>query len=157
MRESLEHKESQGKRQIELIVFMSSSSSDSNIEEEAQMCLPPMPLGEILRRIDTLRQPRRAGVTNLIREVGHGDFWTPTRRVQIVRMLGRKDAHGVFQTEIDLVLGVSKSLVTRIKKQLEERQDETRWRPGRANQLTVVFRSWKTSTRPKRGPGALSR
>ena len=157
MRESLEHKESQGKRQIELIVFMSSSSSDSTIEEGAQMCLPPMPLGEILRRIDTIQRPRRARVTNLIREVGHGDFWTQTRCVQISRMLGRKDAHGVFQTEIDLVLGVSKSLVTRIKKQLEERQDETRWRPGRANQLTVVFRSWKTSTRPKRGPGALSR
>ena len=137
---------------------MSSSESESStIEEGPQTSLPPMPLREILGRIDTLQHPRRAGVTNLIREVGHGDFWTPTRRVEIVQMLGRKDAHGVFQTEIALVLGVSRSLVTRIKKQLEERQDETRWRPGRANQLTVVFRSWKTSTRPKRGPGALSR
>ena len=116
-----------------------------------------MSLREVLDRIDTLQHPRRVGVTNLVREVGHGDFWTQTRCVQISRMLDRKDAHEVFQTDIARVLGVSKGLVTRIKQQLEKRPDETRWRPGRPSQLGVVFPSWKTSSRPKRGPSALSR
>ena len=136
---------------------MSSSSDSSTVEEGAQRSLPPMPLGEILRRIDTLQQPRRVGVTNLVRGVGHGDFWTRPRFVQISRMLAEKDTHGVMQTEIATVLGVSTSLVTRIKQQRENGQDETPRRPGRPSQLTDVFLSWKTSSRPKRGRSALSR
>ena len=113
-----------------------------------------MSLGEILGMIDTLQQPRRVGVTNLVREVGHGDFWTQTRCVQISRMLARRDAHGVTQAEIAVVLGVSKSLVTRIKQQLADGQDETPRRPGRPSQLTDVFplleNFIKAETRAKR-------
>ena len=123
---------------------MSSSSDSSTVEEGAQRSLPPMPLGEILRRIDTLQHPRRVGMTNLVREVGHGDFWTRPRFVPFSRMLASKDSHGVRQTEISMVLGVSKSLVTRIKQQDENGQDETPQRPGRLSQLTVVFISRKT-------------
>ena len=98
-------------------VFMSSSSSESaTIEEGPQTSLHPMPLGEILRRIETLQQSRRARVTNLVREVGHKDFWTQTRGVQISRMLLRNEAHGVMQKEIAILLGVSKSLVSRVKR-----------------------------------------
>ena len=119
---------------------MSEFSSDtSTLEEGAQTSLSPMPLGEIMERIDTLQQPRREGVTNLIREVGHGDFWTKTRGVQISRMLSRNEAYGVMQTEIATVLGVSKSLITRKKRQLEKNPDETSLSPGKPSQLSVVF------------------
>ena len=90
-------------------------------------------------RIDALQQSRREGVTNLIREVGHGDFWTKTRGVQISRMLSRNEAYGVMQTEIATVLGVSKSLITRKKRQLEKNPDETSLSPGKPSQLSVVF------------------
>ena len=52
-------------------------------------------------------------MANLIREVGHGEFWTTTRDDRIARMLSRNKAHGVRQTDIATVLGVSDSLVTR--------------------------------------------
>ena len=117
----------------------SSSSDSSTIEEGAQTSLPPMPLGEILRRIDTLQHQRRVGVTNLIREVGHGDFWTQTRHVQISMMLDVNELHGVTQTEIANVLGVSKSLVSRIKRRKRANLDVTGLNPGKPNELTVVF------------------
>ena len=99
-----------------------------------------MPLGEILRRIDTLQQSRRAGVTNLVDEVGQDeDFWTKTRGVQISRMLLRNEAHGVMQKEIAIVLGVSKGLVTRKKRKLQKDGLETSQSPGKPSQLSVVF------------------
>ena len=79
-----------------------------------------MPLGEILDRIDTLERQRRGHVTNLIREVGHEDFWTKTRRDQISMMLDVNEIHGVTQTEIANVLGVSNALVTRVKRRKEK-------------------------------------
>ena len=84
-------------------------------------------MGEILRRIDTLRPQRVEGTNNLVREVGHGDFWTGPRSLQILRMLGRMKAHGVLQTDIARVLDVSDAHVTHIKRQFEERPVETRW------------------------------
>ena len=130
-----------------MIVFpmSSSTSSDSStIEEGAQNALPPMPLGEILRRIDTLQHQRRVGVTNLIREVGHGDFWTQTRRVQISMMLDVNELHWVTQTEIAKTLDVSKSLVSRVKRRKEANLEVTGLNPGKPSQLTVVFISRKT-------------
>ena len=119
---------------------MSSSSSDSaTIEEGAQTSLPPMPLGEILDRMDTLERQRRGRVTNLIREVGHGDFWTQTRCDQISRMLDVNEVHGVTQMEIAKVLGVSKSLVSRVKRRKEANLDVTGLSPGKPSELTVVF------------------
>ena len=98
-----------------------------------------MPLGEILRRIDTIQQSRRAGVTNLVDEVGQDeDFWTKTRGVQISRMLLRNEAHGVMQKEIAIVLGVSKGLVTRKKRKLQKDGLETSQSPGKPSRLSVV-------------------
>ena len=101
-----------------------SSSSDSTTVDEVETSLPPMPLAEMMRRLPTIRPQRRDGMANLIREVGHGEFWTTTRDDQIARMLSRNKAHGVRQTDIATVLGVSDSLVTRIKQRQEERQGE---------------------------------
>ena len=84
-----------------------------------------MPLGEIIRRTATLEEPRKERMTNLVREVGHGNFWTRPRLVQIAPMVAEKDVHGVLQTDIARVLGVSDSLVTRVKHQQEEHPDET--------------------------------
>ena len=120
------------------------------------MCLPAMPLAEIVRRTATLPQRRKERMANLINDVGHGDFWTQPRGVQLTRMLARKDAHQVFQTDIAKVLAVSDSLVTQRKHQQEERPGETPRRPGRRSELSDVFPSWKTSSLPKDGQGALS-
>ena len=108
-----------------------SSSSDSATVDEVETSLPPMPLAEMMRRLPTIRPQRRDGMANLIREVGHGEFWTTTRDDQIARMLSRNKAHGVRQTDIATVLGVSDSLVTRIKQRQEERPGEAPRRPGR--------------------------
>ena len=58
------------------------------------MGLPAMPLAEIMRRTATLKEQRKERMANLIREVGHGDFWTGLRSLQILRMLGRMKAQG---------------------------------------------------------------
>ena len=118
---------------------MSSSPDSSTVEEGAQTSLPPMPLGEILDMIDTIERQRRGRVTNLIREVGHGDFWTQTRCDQISRMLDVNEVHGVTQMEIAKVLGVSKSLVSRVKRRKEANIDVTGLSPGKPSELTVVF------------------
>ena len=99
---------------------MSDSFETATIEEGAQICLPAMPLAEIVRRTATLPQRRKERMANLINDVGHGDFWTQPRGVQLTRMLARKDAHQVFQTDIAKVLAVSDSLVTQKKRQQED-------------------------------------
>ena len=78
-------------------------------------------------------------MTNLLREVGHGDFWTSPRTVQAKRMLKWKDAHRVPQTDIAKVLELTDGRVTQLKHQLEEDPDETPRRPGRPSELSDVF------------------
>ena len=75
----------------------------------------------------------------MINDVGHGDFWTQPRGVQLIRMLARKDVHRVFQTDIAIVLGVSNSLVTKKKQQQEDNPGEAPRRPGRRSELSDVF------------------
>ena len=133
-----------------------SSSSDSTTVDEVETSLPPMPLAEMMRRLPTIRPQRRDGMANLIREVGHGEFWTTTRDDQIARMLSRNKAHGVRQTDIATVLGVSDSLVTRIKQRQEERPGEAPRRPGRPSESSDVFPEWKTSSMAKGTLAALS-
>ena len=128
------------KEKQELIdFFMSDSSETATIEEGAQMCLPAMPLGEMVRRTATLQRQRKERMANLINDVGHGDFWTQPRGVQLIRMLARKDVHRVFQTDIAMVLGVSNSLVTKKKQQQEDSPGEAPRRPGRRSELSDVF------------------
>ena len=111
-------------REESIDCFFMSSSSDSTTVDEVETSLPPMPLAEMMRRLPTIRPQRRDGMANLIREVGHGEFWTTKRDDQIARMLSRNKAHGVRQTDIATVLGVSDSLVTRIKQRQEARPGE---------------------------------
>ena len=103
------------------------------------MCLPAMPLGEMVRRTATLQRQRKERMANLINDVGHGDFWTRQRGVQPIRMLTMKDFHRVFQTDIAMVLGVSNSLVTKKKQQQEDSPGEAPRRPGRRSELSDVF------------------
>ena len=77
---------------------------------------------------------KRERVTNLLRDVGEGDFWTKTRYVQVIRMLSMKDVHNVKQTDIAATLGVSNGLVTRYKQYYEEHPDEEA-RPPQADQV----------------------
>ena len=98
------------------------------------MPLPPMPLAEMVRRINTLRVQRREKTTNLLREVGRGSFWTVPRYVQVMRMVARNEAHGVFQTDIATILGVSDGLVSRLKqRQLRDPDETPRSQDGQAN------------------------
>ena len=54
-------------------------------------------------------------MTSAINQVGHDDFWEKPRYVQVLRLLGVKDAHHIKQKEIAFVLAVSNALVTRLK------------------------------------------
>ena len=58
-------------------------------------------------------------MTNAINQVGHDDFWEKPRYVQVLRLLGVKDAHHIKQKEIAFVLAVSNAFVTRLKQYFE--------------------------------------
>ena len=86
--------------------------------------LPPMPDGEVQRRVDTLEEHRQQRMTDLLEEVGQGDFWTVQRTVQAKRLLARKDAYRVPQTDIATVMGLTDARVMQLKQQFEENPDE---------------------------------
>ena len=118
---------------------MTSFSPSPPPEEPPSIYLPPLSYEEVLLNLDSLEGERLERVTNLLVEVGRGDFWTSHRCVQVLRMLSRKDAFKVKQVDIAKTLGVSKSLVTRLKQDFEDIPDETRPRPGRPSELSDVF------------------
>ena len=98
-----------------------------------------MPRHEVKRRIATVEEERRDSVKDLFEEVDDDDFWTSPRIVQVQRMLARKDAYQVLQTDIATILGIDDARVTHLKQQLQENPDGTRRRPGRPSQLSDVF------------------
>ena len=98
-----------------------------------------MPDGEVQRRVDTLEEHRQQRMTDLLEEVGQGDFWTVQRTVQAKRLLGRKDAYRVPQTDIATVLGLTNARVTQLNRQLDDNPDEAPRRPGRPSELSDVF------------------
>ena len=118
---------------------MSSFSPSPPPEEKPPIYHPRLSYEEVLLNINSLEPERMGRVTNLLAEVGRGDFWSSHRCVQVLRMLNRKDAFQVKQVDIALTLGVSKSLVTRLKQDFEDFPDETRPRPGRPSELSDVF------------------
>ena len=80
-------------------------------------------------------------MTDAINEVGHDDFWEKPRFVQVLRLLGVKDRHGLMQKEIAFVLAVSNGLVTRLKQYFELHPEEVRPPTGRPSELRVIFPS----------------
>ena len=100
---------------------------------------PALPPEMIEWRISLLPFGRRGALTNLVDEVGHGDFWTKPRFVQVHRMLRVRKAHRVTQKEIGFVLAVSNGLVTRLKQYFEQHPEEVRPAAGRPSELRDVF------------------
>ena len=80
-------------------------------------------------------------MTDAVNEVGHDDFWEKPRFVQVLRLLGVKDQHGLMQKEIAFVLAVSNGLVTRLKQYFELHPEEVRPPTGRPSELRVIFPS----------------
>ena len=118
---------------------MSSLSPAQPPEGNRPVFLPPLSFRDVLLNICSLEGDRKERVADLLAEVGQGDFWTSHRCVQVLRMLRRKDAFRVKQVDIATALGVSKSLVTRLKQDFLDHPDETRPRPGRPSELNDVF------------------
>ena len=118
---------------------MSSSSSPPPPEQGNPGSLPPCTVEEVNAHLAALPQQKRERVTNLLRDVGEGDFWTKTRYVQVIRMVAMKDVHNVKQMDTAATLGVSNGLVTRYKQYFEEHPDEEiRPPPGRQSELSDV-------------------
>ena len=118
---------------------MSSLSPAQPPEGNRPVFLPPLSFRDVLLNICSLEGDRKERVADLLAEVGQGDFWSSHRCVQVLRMLRRKDAFRVKQVDIATALGVSKSLVTRLKQDFLDHPDETRPRPGRPSELNDVY------------------
>ena len=64
-------------------------------EEPPSIYFHPLSYEEVLRNLGSLERGRLERVTNMLVEVGRGDFWTSHSCIQVLGMPSRKDAFKV--------------------------------------------------------------
>ena len=103
----------------------------------SQEPLPPREPGEIARAVSQIREGRREIVLRLVVDVANADeaFWTKVRKAQVEALLDLAEERGVLLNELAAVMGVSTSLMTKVKARHEEHPGEPPQPPGRPTPL----------------------
>ena len=96
------------------------------LRHPSQEPLPPREAGEIARAVSQIREGRREIVLRLVVDVANADeaFWTKVRKAQVEALLDLAEERGVLLNEIAAVMGVSTSLMTKVKARHEEHPGE---------------------------------
>ena len=105
----------------------------------SQLSPPPQDRRTTLLAAESLPEPNKTAMTNLLNAVADDDFWIAPRKIQVVGLVLRREEFHVSQTDIAKVMGVANSSVTRYKQEYEDHPDDMFPRAGRPSPISDVF------------------